>query len=108
MREKDDIASLEDKLSRSLSVKEKSRIGVSKLRLFLEELLQKRYLVYFRNAILISFLNFFFLLFSSKISNRLNFHIVRYMDSVPLIIPLLEKEYRTATRKLTEVNHELR
>ncbi|CAM8971685.1 hypothetical protein QQ045_029604 [Rhodiola kirilowii] len=72
MREKDDIASLEDKLCRSLSEKEKSRIGVSKLRLFLEELLQKR-----------------------------------YMDSVPLIIPLLEKEYRSATRKLTEVNYEL-
>jgi hypothetical protein len=30
------------------------------------------------------------------------------MDSVPLIIPLLEKEYRTATRKLNEINKELR
>jgi hypothetical protein len=30
------------------------------------------------------------------------------MDSVPLIIPLLEKEYRTATRKLNGINKELR
>ena len=30
------------------------------------------------------------------------------MDSVPLIIPLLEKEYRNATRKLNEINKELR
>ncbi|KAL0365110.1 UNVERIFIED_CONTAM: Dynamin-like protein ARC5 [Sesamum angustifolium] len=44
----------------------------SSLKLFLEELLQKR-----------------------------------YMDSVPLIIPLLEKEHRSATRKLNEINQEL-
>lgn len=30
------------------------------------------------------------------------------MDSVPLIIPLLEKEYRSTTRKLNETNQELR
>lgn len=72
LREMEDIASLEEKLGRLLSEQERSRIGVSKLRLFLEELLQKR-----------------------------------YMDSVPLIIPLLEKEYRGTTRKLNDLNREL-
>ncbi|KAA3482569.1 dynamin-like protein ARC5 isoform X2 [Gossypium australe] len=72
-REVQDIASLEEKLGRQLSKQERSRIGVSKLRHFLEELLQKR-----------------------------------YMDSVPSIIPLLEKEYHSTTRKLTEINKELR
>ncbi|KAJ4836574.1 hypothetical protein Tsubulata_035499, partial [Turnera subulata] len=72
LREMEDIASLTEKLGRSLSVQERNRIGVSKLRSFLEELLQKR-----------------------------------YMDNVPLIIPLLEKEYRSATRKLNEINKEL-
>ncbi|KAI8025770.1 Dynamin-like protein ARC5 [Camellia lanceoleosa] len=72
LREMEDVASLEEKLGRPLSKQERSRIGVSSLRLFLEELLQKR-----------------------------------YMDSVPLIIPLLEKEYRSTTRKLNEINEEL-
>ncbi|KAL8061043.1 hypothetical protein ABFX02_02G063000 [Erythranthe guttata] len=72
LREMEDITSLQEKLGRSLSEQEKSRIGVSSLKLFLEELLQKR-----------------------------------YMDSVPLIIPLLEKEYRSTTRKLSEINLEL-
>ncbi|XP_077249784.1 P-loop containing nucleoside triphosphate hydrolases superfamily protein [Tasmannia lanceolata] len=72
LREFEDVASLEGKLGRSLSKEERSRIGVSSLRIFLEELLQKR-----------------------------------YMDSVPLIIPLLEKEYRSTTRKLHEIKQEL-
>ncbi|XAR53077.1 Dynamin GTPase [Bertholletia excelsa] len=72
LREKEDVASLEEKLGRPLSKQEINRIGVSSLRLFLEELLQKR-----------------------------------YMDSVPLVIPLLEKEFRSATRKLNEINREL-
>ncbi|CAK7353712.1 unnamed protein product [Dovyalis caffra] len=72
LREMEDVVSLEEKLGRPLSVRERNRIGVSKLRSFLEEMLQKR-----------------------------------YMDSVPLIIPLLEKEYRMATRKLNEINKEL-
>ncbi|GMN59226.1 hypothetical protein TIFTF001_028320 [Ficus carica] len=72
LREMEDVASLEEKLGRSLSEQERSRIGVSKLRLFLEDLLQKR-----------------------------------YMDSVPLIIPLLEKEYRSTTRKMYEIDQEL-
>lgn len=71
-REIEDIVALEEKLGRTLSKLERSRIGVSSLRLFLEELLQKR-----------------------------------YMDSVPLIIPLLEKEYRTTTKKLNDINQEL-
>ncbi|KAH6768862.1 P-loop containing nucleoside triphosphate hydrolases superfamily protein [Perilla frutescens var. frutescens] len=72
LREMEDRAALEEKLGRSLSKQERSRIGVSSLKLFLEELLQKR-----------------------------------YMDSVPLIIPLLEKEFRGTTRKLNEINQEL-
>ncbi|KAK3184913.1 hypothetical protein Dsin_032199 [Dipteronia sinensis] len=72
LREMEDIVSLEEKLGRSLSKQERSRIGVSKLRFFLEELLQRR-----------------------------------YMDSVPLIIPLLEKEYCSTARKLNEINREL-
>ncbi|KAF1876522.1 hypothetical protein Lal_00021236, partial [Lupinus albus] len=71
-REIEDVASLEEKLGRPLSKQERSRIGVSKLRFFLEELLQKR-----------------------------------YIRSVPLIIPLLEKQYRSATRKLSDINQEL-
>ncbi|CAN4084789.1 unnamed protein product [Withania somnifera] len=31
----------------------------------------------------------------------------RYMDSVPSIIPLLEKEYRSSTRKLSELDQQL-
>ncbi|KAF2319755.1 hypothetical protein GH714_018553 [Hevea brasiliensis] len=72
LREMEDVAALEEKLGRPLSKKERSRIGVSKLRSFLEELLLKR-----------------------------------YMDSVPLIIPLLEKESRIAARKLNEIIKEL-
>ncbi|KAG8093430.1 hypothetical protein GUJ93_ZPchr0012g19473 [Zizania palustris] len=73
LRELEDIASLEDKLGRALTKVEKNRIGVSNLRLFLEELLKKR-----------------------------------YIESVPLIIPLLEKEHRGTTRKLREVAQEIR
>ncbi|KAL8536116.1 hypothetical protein ACS0TY_011662 [Phlomoides rotata] len=72
LREMEDKSALEEKLGRTLSKQEMSRIGVSSLKLFLEELLQKR-----------------------------------YMDSVPLIIPLLEKEYRSTTRNLNEINLEL-
>ncbi|XP_073139661.1 dynamin-like protein ARC5 isoform X2 [Henckelia pumila] len=72
LREIEDIIASEEKLGRALSKLERSRIGVSSLRLFLEELPQKR-----------------------------------YMDSIPLIIPLLEKEYRSTTKKLNDINHEL-
>ncbi|XP_035542395.1 dynamin-like protein ARC5 isoform X2 [Juglans regia] len=41
LREEEDVKSLEERLGRSLSKQERSRIGVSKLRFFLEELLQK-------------------------------------------------------------------
>lgn len=43
----EDIASLEKKLGRLLTKQEKNRIGISKLRLFLEELLWKRYNFFF-------------------------------------------------------------
>lgn len=43
LREIEDVALLEEKLGRPLSKEERSRIGVSRLRLFLEELLQKRF-----------------------------------------------------------------
>ncbi|KAH9607573.1 hypothetical protein KSS87_012939 [Heliosperma pusillum] len=72
LRETEDISSLEEKLGRQLSKRERSRIGISSLRLFLEELLEKR-----------------------------------YIDSVPLIIPLLEKEHRSATKNMNEINEEL-
>ncbi|TVU51148.1 hypothetical protein EJB05_02556 [Eragrostis curvula] len=72
LRESEDVASIEDKLGRSLTREEKERIGVSTLRLFLEELLRKR-----------------------------------YIESVPLIIPLLENEHRNATRKLREISQEI-
>ncbi|XP_021751336.1 dynamin-like protein ARC5 [Chenopodium quinoa] len=71
LREVEDISCLEEKLGRTLSKQERSRIGISSLRLFLEELLQKR-----------------------------------YINSVPLIIPLLEKEHRNATRHLNEIDEE--
>ncbi|XP_057538732.1 dynamin-like protein ARC5 [Amaranthus tricolor] len=72
LREAEDISSLEEKLGRSLAEKERSRIGISSLRRFLEELLEKR-----------------------------------YINSVPLIIPLLEKEHRSATRSVNELDEEL-
>ncbi|XP_010557576.1 PREDICTED: dynamin-like protein ARC5 isoform X2 [Tarenaya hassleriana] len=71
-RETEDIASLEQKLGRLLTKQERSRIGVSKLRCFLEELLWKR-----------------------------------YKESVPLIIPLLGKEYRSTITKLDSISKEL-
>ncbi|KAL9260648.1 Dynamin-like protein [Drosera capensis] len=73
LREVEDIASLEEKLCRPLSDKERSRIGISSLRHFLEELLRKR-----------------------------------YMDNIPLIIPLLEREHRNGVKRLNEINRELR
>ncbi|XP_010507946.1 PREDICTED: dynamin-like protein ARC5 isoform X2 [Camelina sativa] len=72
LREMEDISSLEKKLGRLLTKQEKNRIGISKMRLFLEELLWKR-----------------------------------YKESVPLIIPLLGKEYRSTVRKLDTVSKEL-
>ncbi|KAG0470966.1 hypothetical protein HPP92_015512 [Vanilla planifolia] len=72
LREMEDIASLEDKLGRPMSKEERSRIGVSCLKSFLEELLRRRYL-----------------------------------ENVPLIIPVLEKEYRSATIKMRETIQEL-
>ncbi|GAB2246032.1 hypothetical protein Droror1_Dr00001525 [Drosera rotundifolia] len=72
LREVEDIGSLEKKLCRPLSDKERSRIGISSLRHFLEELLRKR-----------------------------------YMDNVPLIVPLLEREHRNGVKRLNEIIQEL-
>ncbi|KAJ7560352.1 hypothetical protein O6H91_04G126000 [Diphasiastrum complanatum] len=71
-REAQDIASLEEKLDRSLLKEERNHVGVSRLRWFLEHLLQ-----------------------------------CRYMDSVPSIVPLLDKEYRNASIQLHQTVQEL-
>jgi hypothetical protein len=42
MREARDVAMLEEKLDRPLQMAERARVGVSRLRLFLEQLLQRR------------------------------------------------------------------
>lgn len=65
-REIEDVASLEEKLGRALSKQERSRIGVSKLRLFLEELLQKRfiYTIVWFYVCLVFF--FFFILYMAE------------------------------------------
>lgn len=72
LREAQDVAALEEKLGRPLLKGECARIGISKLKCFLEELLQRR-----------------------------------YMDNVPLIVPLLDKESRNIKRKLRQIMHEL-
>jgi hypothetical protein len=72
LREKLDVASLEEKLDRPLSNEERSRVGVSQLRWFLEQLLRRR-----------------------------------YMDSVPAIVPLLDREYRNASIRLHQTIQEL-
>ncbi|KAG0561482.1 hypothetical protein KC19_9G067700 [Ceratodon purpureus] len=72
LREAQDIALLEEKLDRQLTKEELAHVGVSRLRLFLEQLLQRQ-----------------------------------YMDSVPTIVPLLDREYRTASLKLHQTVQEL-
>lgn len=71
-REAQDVVLLEEKLNGPLSREECSRVGISRLRWFLEELLQRRYL-----------------------------------DSVPNIIPTLNKELRTITNKLQQTTQDL-
>ncbi|GJP38894.1 hypothetical protein CLOM_g7027 [Closterium sp. NIES-68] len=71
-REMSDIAALEDKMGRPLSDDERARVGVSRLRLFLEQMLQQRYL-----------------------------------ESVPYIVPLLDKEYKSVSTKLSATSAEL-
>ena len=71
-REQRDIAELERRLDRPLNSQERSRVGVSQLRFFLERLLQQRYL-----------------------------------ENVPTIVPVLEREHRIATSKLSETVQEL-
>lgn len=45
LRESQDVAALEEKLDRPLLVEERSRVGVSRLRWFLEQLLQWRFVL---------------------------------------------------------------
>ncbi|CAI7830157.1 unnamed protein product, partial [Closterium sp. NIES-54] len=71
-REMSDLAALEDKMGRPLSDDERARVGVSRLRLFLEQMLQQRYL-----------------------------------ESVPYIVPLLDKEYKSVSTKLSATSAEL-
>lgn len=55
-REVEDLVALEEKLGRVLSKQERSRIGVNSLRLFLEELLLKRYLSFFFPSFFVCFI----------------------------------------------------
>ena len=71
-RESADVAELERRLDRRLDRGERARIGVTQLRRFLEQLLQRRYL-----------------------------------ENVPTIVPLLEKEYRLAAARLEDTQDEL-
>lgn len=71
-REAADAAELERRLDRRLDRGERARIGVTQLRRFLEQLLQRRYL-----------------------------------ENVPAIVPLLEREYRCAARRLEATQEEL-
>ena len=71
-REAADVAELERRLDRRLDRGERARIGVTQLRRFLEQLLQRRYL-----------------------------------ENVPSIVPLLEKEYRLAAARLENTQDEL-
>nr|BAH23784.1 dynamin-related protein 5B-3 [Physcomitrium patens]BAH23785.1 dynamin-related protein 5B-3 [Physcomitrium patens] len=71
-QEAKDTAVLEEKLGRQLTKEEQAHVGVSRLRLFLEQLLQRQYL-----------------------------------DSVPTIVPLLDREYRIALLKLQQTVQEL-
>jgi len=71
-REAADVDELERRLDRRLDRGERARIGVTQLRRFLEQLLQRRYL-----------------------------------ENVPAIVPLLEREYRCAARRLEATQEEL-
>ena len=72
-QEKRDSAELERRCDRRLHSSERSRVGVSQLRHFLERLLQQRYL-----------------------------------ENVPTIVPVLEREHRAASVKLRETDLELK
>lgn len=72
-QESGDVAALEARLDRRLDGSgERSRVGVSRLRAYLERLLQRRYL-----------------------------------DNVPTIVPVLEREQEVATAKLAQTRAEL-
>jgi hypothetical protein len=71
-QEKRDASELERRCDRRMAPSERSRVGVSQLRHFLERLLQQRYL-----------------------------------ENVPTIVPVLEREHRLASKKLRETDAEL-
>ena len=71
-QEKRDASELERRCDRRMAPSERSRVGVSQLRHFLERLLQQRYL-----------------------------------ENVPTIVPVLEREHRAASKKLRETDAEL-
>jgi len=71
-REAEDTSVLGERMKRGLDKGERSHVGVSQLRSFLEHLLQRRYL-----------------------------------ESVPAIVPVLEKEFRNADVRLKAVREEL-
>lgn len=72
LREGQDVHALQEKLDRALNKEERSRVGVRRLRWFLEHLLQQR-----------------------------------YMESVPNIMPLLDREYKSVEAKLSFTVSEL-
>lgn len=72
VQEQHDVTELERRMDRRLDAAERSHIGVSQLRRFLEKLLQRRYL-----------------------------------ENVPSIVPVLEREQRNASTKLRETEREL-
>jgi len=71
-RETQDVTEIEGKMGRRLDKTERSHIGVSQLRRFLEQLLQRRYL-----------------------------------ENVPTIVPVLDKEYRNAQARYESTREEM-
>jgi hypothetical protein len=146
LREKLDVASLEEKLDRPLSNEERSRVGVSQLRWFLEQLLRRRLVLSFSNYVpiigsiticwgqcpikvwalkqLLSVVELsldLYCMFTIEMSflssstwtgsshwGKCYTMNCRYMDSVPAIVPLLDREYRNASIRLHQTIQELR
>lgn len=115
-----DVAELESRLGRKLEKAERARIGVGQLRRFLEHLLQRRYLEVRgrRGTVAAGVLGRLNLLGGrhevngpgAQASAR-HIHTPRaplsVLQNVPTIVPVLEKEYRNASRRLEETQVEL-
>jgi hypothetical protein len=135
-REAMDVAELESRLGRKLERAERARIGVGQLRRFLEHLLQRRWgahcsgwaggelswlarwqLASWRSGKVVACawrLSVCPLPAPSSPSHPpcLYCHVYclypcRYLENVPTIVPVLEKEYRNASRRLEETQVEL-